>query len=643
MGLRKSTAPPPVQEVITWADPKVLEEVPALRSLVAAAAQIKLENNQTPTRKRIGHLDWQFEAWRQLDINPELRFAANRHAAALSQATVFIADVGDDGEPGQPTKDKDLQQLISTFLGGAAARAEWMRVLAIQFFIGGESYVVAESQPGSKDDVWYVVSARQVRRTSAGGFKVQRPEQFGGGWKELDPKKDLLMRSWTPHPDFFDLADSPTRATLPVLREIERLTMLTMSQIDSRLISAGLLLLPQGIDFPNKDNTNGGVKALMEMILEVAAAQLTGAGTAAGLVPILAEIPAGTGHDIQHVKFETMLQNELKEKLDHAIRRLATGLDISPEEMLGQAKTNHWSANQISEDSLKLFIKPVMIRICDSFTAGWLKPACKAMGKDPDKFTVWFDVSTVAVRPNRFEDAVSLFNLGIVGADTVRAAGNFTSDDAPNDQERAYNLAVEIVKLNPALLQTQKWADLLGLPLDETQVAAQKAQQAQQQQQLAAQQQQQQELQDQSATAADNGGTAPDTASGGPSPAQQGLTASAASLVPAAEQAVLRALELAGGRLLDRHSRGKYADVPKHQIHTRVRPADRDHAYRLVEGAFTHVPVLASSFGIVPTDLTEMLTEYCAELLVRGYAHETDFLAAALAVARRDEQVLTSG
>jgi hypothetical protein len=378
------------------------------------------------------------------------------------------------------------------------------------------------------------------------------------------------------------------------------------------------------------------------MILEVASAQLTGAGTAAGLVPILAEIPAGSGADIQHVKFETMLQNELKEKLDHSIRRLATGLDISPEEMLGQAKTNHWSANQISEDGLKLFIKPVMIRICDSFTTGWLKPACKAMGLDPDKFTVWFDVSTVAVRPNRFEDAVSLFNLGIVGADTVRAAGNFTEDDKPSDADRQYQLAVEIVKLNPALLQTQKWADLLGLPLDETQVMAQKQQAEQQKQQLAAQQQQQQELSDQAATASDNGGVAPDTASGGASPAQQGLTASGA-LVPAAEQAVLRALELAGGRLLDRHSRGRYADVPRHQIHTRVRPADREHAYRLVDGAFTHVPALATAYALVPADLVQMLTEYCAELLVRGYAHETDFLSAYLERGRRSEAVLTSG
>lgn len=635
MGLRKSTAPPPAQEIITWANPKALEEVPALRSLVAAAAQIKLDNSSIPNRRRIGHLDWQYEAWRQYDIDGELRFAANRHAAALSQVKLFVADIGDDGEAGQPTNDPKLQQLTATLFGGPAAKAEYMRVMGIQFFVGGESYIVAESVAKTKDDSWYVVSPRQVRRTASGGYKVQRPEQFGGGWRELNPKTDLMMRAWTPHPDYFDLADSPTRAVLPILREIERLTMLTMSQIDSRLISAGLLLLPEGIDFPSKDNTNGGLKALMEMILEVASANLTGAGSAAGLVPILAEIPAGTGGDIQHVKFETALQNELKEKLDHAIRRLATGLDISPEEMLGQAKSNHWSANQIGEDSLKLFIQPVMIRICDALTQGWLKPACKIMGLDPEKYTLWFDVSTLAVRPNRFEDAVNLHGLGLVSAETVRAAGNFTEDDAPDEKERVYQLAVEIVKLNPGLLQTKAWADLLGLPLDEA------AQQAQKAQQEAAQQQQAQleQAQQKSVSAADNGGTAPDTPSGGPSPAQQGLTASARQMVPAAEQAVLRAFELAGGRLLDRHSRGRYADVPRHEIHTRVHPADRDHARRLLDGAFTHVPPLAVAYGLEAETLQTLLTEYCVELLVRGYAHETDFLTEFLARARRPELV----
>lgn len=628
MGLRKA-APTPPPEVITWDTSEAMEAVPALRSLVAAAAQIKLDNNNMSYgRRKIGHLDWQFEAWRLYDSTGELRFAANRHAGAISRVRLFVAELDDQGDPGDVATDKRVSQLAQTILGGPAARAEWMRMLGAQFFVGGESWIVAESTPKSKDDLWYIVGARQIKRSSRGDvFTVRRPEQYGGGWHKITDK-DLLMRAWTPHPDDFDLADSPTRAVLPVLREIERLTMLTFSQIDSRLISAGVLLLPQGLDFPNKDGSNGGTKALMEMILEVAAAQLTGAGTAAGLVPILAEIPAGTGTDIQHLNFATELQNTLIEKLDHAIKRLATGLDISPEEMLGQGKSNHWSANQIGEDGVKIFIEPVVTRICDAITRGYLKPALDSMGIDSSRYTFWYDSSPLTTRPNRFEDALKLYEQGVISGQELRDSGNFSEDAAPDEKEAQRQLAIAVVKLNPALLQTKAWADLLGLPLDEAAQQAQKAQQDAQQQQLEAQQQQQ------DAAAQDNGGTAPDTASGGSSPAQQGLTASAA-LVPGAEQVVLRAFELAGARLLDRHSRGKYADVPRHQIHTRVRPADRAHAHRLVDGAFTHVPSLAGAYGVPAADLEQMLSEYCVELLVRGYAHETEFLTEFLARARR--------
>lgn len=628
MALRKA-APAPLPEVITWDTSKAMAEVPALRSLVAAAAAIQLDNkNMASGRRKIGHLDWQYEAWRQYDINGELRFAANRHAGAISRVRLYVAELDDQGDPGDVATDKNVATLARTILGSPAARAEWMRMLGAQFFVGGEGWIVAESTPKADEDLWYIVGSRQIKRSSRGDvYKVRRPEQYGGGWHDVTDK-DLLMRAWTPHPDDFDLADSPVRAALPILREIERLSMLTISQIDSRLISAGLLLLPQGLTFPNKDHTSGGISALMEMILEVAAAQLTGAGTAAGLVPILAEIPAGTGSEVQHLQFATELQNTLTEKLDHAIKRLATALDISPEEMLGQGKSNHWSAHQIGDDGVKLFIEPVVTRICDAITRGYLAPALSSMKVDAKKYTFWFDSSPLTTRPNRFDDALKLHEIGVISDQELRDAGDFSEDASPDEKEGQLKLAIEIVKLNPALLQTKAWADLLGLPLDEAAQAAQKAQQD------AAAQQQQQQQAALDAQNADQGTSEPSTPSDGASPAQQGLTASAA-LVPGAEQVVLRAFELAGARLLDRHSRGKYADVPRHEIHTRVHPADRAHAHRLVEGAFTHVPSLAMAYGVPAGDLQVMLSEYCVELLVRGYAHETEFLTTFLARARR--------
>lgn len=614
---RQGAATEPVEAPIT----NQLEvRDPDLRALVAAAAQIQLDDGSV-MRTPINDQEWQREAWRQYDLSGELRFAANRHAAALSKCRLVVSEVDELGRPGEETKDPKIAMLSETVFGSPAAKAEHLRTIGVQKYISGETYIVAEGATNPKSDVWYTATPAQIRKTGS-RYKVKRPSTVGGGWHEIVKGKDLLIRSWTPHPRDYDVADSPTRAVLPILREIERLTLLTFSQIDSRLISAGLMLLPENVDFSGGDASKPGIKGLLSMIIDVATKQLTGAGTAAGLVPILGTIPAGTGGDVQHLKFETALQGELKEKLDHAIRRLATGLDISPEELLGQGDTNHWSAWQIDETGIKLFIEPVMTRICDALTVGYLHPALRAMGvKDVEKYTLWFDTSPLTVRPNRFEDAVLLYDKGELSADEMRKAGNFSDESAPKKKDLTTWRAWEVVKLDPALLQQEAYAKLLGLPVSEPPpppappgmeglppgedpAAARDAE-------IAAQM------------------GLPATDSGGASPAQQGVTASAV-LVFAAEQAVLRALEMAGARLLTGRGRGnlrgQFADIPRTELHTRVRPNDREHASTLLAGAFTHVPRLADAFGLPPDDLEYLLSGYCAELLVRGYAHETDLL-----------------
>jgi hypothetical protein len=622
----------PSREVVV--DPPRLPEVPRddMRALVAAAANVRLDANSV-FRSQISDKDWQREAWRHYDICGELRFAANRHAAALSQCRIYVAQVDKKGGPGEEVTEERLQSLGETVFGGPAAKAEALRTLGVDFYIGGEAYIVAEGATNPKSDVWYVVTGNQIKKSGT-KYEIRRPQVHGGGKAVLEAKKDLLLRAWTPHPRDFDLADSPTRSVLPNLREIERLTQLTFSQIDSRLISAGLLLFPQGTSFPKPNGEPGTLNDLMAMVLEVAKAQLTGTGTAAGLVPIMAEVPADAAQKPEHLKFDTPIQAELKEKLEQAIRRLATGLDIAPEELLGQGDANHWGAWQIDESGIKLFIQPVMSRICDALTQGYLYPALKALGvTEPEGYTLWYDTSPLAVRPNRFEDAVSLYDKGLVDGSEVRKAGNFSDETAPKEKELAAQRAWAAIQLDPTLLQQDAYAKLVGLPVSAPpQPPGMAGPEALPPGPDAG---------GRDAAIADQLGL-PATESGGASPAQQGLTAAGAtipgfgSLLPAAEQMVFRALEMAGGRMLDRRTRGQYADVPRHELHTRIRPTDRAHARRLLEGAFHHTPAMIAHFGHLdpnPYKLQQLLEDYCVELLVRGYAHESDYLETMLATA----------
>ncbi len=108
----------------------------------------------------------------------------------------------------------------------------------------------------------------------------------------------------------------------------------------------------------------------------------------------------------------------------------------------------------------------------------------------------------------------------------------------------------------------------------------------------------------------------------------------AAGLFFAADAAVHRALELAGGRLVPGPQRTRYP-VPKHELHTQVVP-DQARVPALLAGAWTHVRGQAPELGVDPDALEQLLGGYCTELLMRGLAHEPGQLRYALRAARGD-------
>jgi hypothetical protein len=99
---------------------------------------------------------------------------------------------------------------------------------------------------------------------------------------------------------------------------------------------------------------------------------------------------------------------------------------------------------------------------------------------------------------------------------------------------------------------------------------------------------------------------------------------------------VMRALELAGGRLTTpQERRGRWADVPRHELHHHVGPIPLEKAARVTEGAWNHVALVASDLGVNADDLGALLSGYVMELLTRGIRHHDDLLYAALTVANR--------
>jgi hypothetical protein len=104
---------------------------------------------------------------------------------------------------------------------------------------------------------------------------------------------------------------------------------------------------------------------------------------------------------------------------------------------------------------------------------------------------------------------------------------------------------------------------------------------------------------------------------------------------------ILRALELAGGRLTTpAERRGRWSDVPRHELHHHVGPITPDKARRVTEGAWNHVAVAAADLGVDAGELERVLSTYVLELLTRGLRHHDDMLYATLSMPNQGRGLL---
>jgi hypothetical protein len=619
------------------------------RSLVASAARVKnLEGGGWRTYK-FGDDSWQQEAWRLYDIIGELRYVANWVGSACSRVRIYVAEVDKNGRIQKETEKPKIAALADTLFGSPSSKAEALRMLGINLTVAGDAYIVGRESADPDLDDWFVVSCSELRRWG-NNISFLWPD---GRKEALDPNKDIVIRVWTPHPRRSLWADSPTKAAMPMLWEIERLTRFVFAQIDSRLVSAGLLPIPKEVSFP--DQTEGdplsGAENLTERIIRTGSASLKGEGTAAGVVPTVVEMPLEALGKIQLIEFTSELSKQALDLRSEAIRRFALAMDVSPEILTGTGDANHWAAWHVDVSNVKIHIEPLMTRICDALTTAYLAPALKDIDEKPDRFMFWYDTAPLMVRPQRLEDTMNMYEKQLVSRETVILAGDYKLSDIPTDEEDLRRFTRELMLRDPNLFQIPAIRKVAGYT-EEILPAATVVTPPQPGQPGAP-----------GAPGMPGAGPPPppppptgiqptgpgplpenseaQNALGGPPPPPSGVTAatsvpSAINMFVVANSSVLRALELAGKRLLDHSNRNRWPDTPAHELHTRIRVGSRERAEQLLQGAWDHFGTLAAqldpTMDTVP--LRGSLQDYCLSLLSSEQTHTVKRLADHLIAGR---------
>lgn len=470
------------------------------RALIASATRIMGRKVDRTVNIGAAKGGWQAEAWDLYDLVGEERYLADTLANTIGRAKLYVGRVSDQDEMGAPIPVEDGSPAdVLDLLGTESERAQMLQRYGVNDFIAGEGWLVGmpkqllvapeepedaafriapTAAPADEDSIdvtdleWRYMSIEEV---IIDGESVQIE------WADADAadsddkihvtqRQIYLIRVWHSHPRRRKEATSPTKASLPVLRELVGLTMHISAQTDSRLAGAGVLFLMQsakaniageGEDAEDVDFDTAFMDAMLTPIRDRA--------SAAAVVPLTVPIPDdGTGRaaaDYVHFQtFSTPFDEETRELRDEAIRRLALGQDAPPEVLLGLGSMNHWGAWLVKEDTITTHVEPPLARFCDAATTQFLWPVLKAQGvADPEQYVIHYQVSHLIVRPNSTDDAFKAHDSGVINDDALRKATGFTDTDAPEDGEIGEDVAMVLAMVNqaPALAANPGMPELL--------------------------------------------------------------------------------------------------------------------------------------------------------------------------------------
>lgn len=465
------------------------------RALVASAKKVHLQ--EAGARKQIGQRqDWQAEAWAYFREVPEVSFGAMWLANAMSKVALFAGWQLEDGTvvPVNHEKATDVPQGLATAAlaemarlrdeVGGQARINYLATLNLEvvgeFFLHGRMAQPEAGVPGTEGyrpaepEVWAVRSTSQIaptRNQDQLGRTVFVLKETPGDDKgrPIDNDTETVIRVWQEDPEWSDLAYCHFR---PCLSDAE-LLMLLLNQQKAEAKSRqapGILLVPselsfaedgsdvEGGDSQDQPEQNPFIAALMDALTE----PIKDPQSAASVMPLVISGPAEyLKPDVfRLLSFARTTDATLDARIEARINRLARGLNVPVEVVMGHMSTTFSNAEQIDEDAYSDHVEPRATMLADGVRYGFLIPNLIAAGYDPmvlERLRVGVEAGALTPSQTAEENADSLFQAGAISLAAYRRLKGSTEEDAPNDEEAMLQLALRkgifTADLTLALLQ----------------------------------------------------------------------------------------------------------------------------------------------------------------------------------------------
>jgi hypothetical protein len=454
--------------------------------LVSSAATIRVADQTTAQAlARSADKDWQKRAWAYVDLLGELSYALITYLGnSLAQMSLFIAQTPERGaEPvvadNAPTTATEALERLDRNSHG---HGELLRDMAVNLSIPGECFLVGMVERDSEPELWDVASIDELAISSDGSY-TWRGSPGETGRKLTDA--DTVIRAWLRHPRWSQLATSPMRSLLPVCEQIVKLELAINALAVSRLGSSKVLLVPESASFgspdPATDNAQDGEERkdpVNDAMMQAFITPIANPGSASAVAPIILRPPENLMDKIRMLDFDRPIDDTLDRRLELALKRLAQGLPVPPEVVMGFQSVKYSNALIIDQQTLKSHIEPFAAQIMVPFTR-YLRGALEAGGMSADEtrgWMVWFDPSRLVSQTNRVDDAKEAHKELLISDEAARRELGFDEEDKPEDEEILRRIGIQRGLIDPALTgllvkliarsDPELVAEIMALPTD---------------------------------------------------------------------------------------------------------------------------------------------------------------------------------
>lgn len=470
--------------------PRMKEEWWRLRKPGRPAPEMQLSVRPVDTSMRVSSLnshrqDWQADAWDAYRDNVgEYSAVVNWRASAISRASLFVARLSDDPDAmPEPVDDPLLTGLLERLgSGGASGYSQLLKRMSIHLDVPGETILVGH-ESAEKGQVWFPASTDQI--TTWGGNVAVQVDNTGDpnlDYLEIpDPARDpqatrstVLRRIYEPDPRSPWLAISPGRYARKPLRILDRLTDRVNANTLSRLMNK-LMLVSGDVALPTMpDRADLHSDPQLAAFIYGATTAIADAESPSAVLPMIGRVAGEVANKIEMIDFGTQFDEQLVPLFDLFVRRLALILNTPPEILLGVGESSTFAnAFLVSEDAVRIHLAPTLEMLVDALARAYLRPAIKGLNAelgreiyDPASYTIWYDTTRLTQATDRSDDARSDYELGAIGAETLRRATGFSDDDAPTPEEARTRLLTQLALARVPIADAQPYLDAMGISLE---------------------------------------------------------------------------------------------------------------------------------------------------------------------------------